>query len=292
MGTSPTVERAVASANVRGDQRRRALRTHSSAAPRCCESSATRHSVVPTPRIPRQSADALGVERRHSHARGDRRGLRGARVPYAAVTRPLSRPRRSQEECRWPRRPHSIAPSMRSTRPMAPGFASFEASRPISAPTDNSISPRTRRCSSNSFWQPRTLAFERQRIRPAGCCRDSEPGRAHARPSTRSHLGVARGESSPIGTRCSRSLRGRALPSSSMATPARQDLDHTLAERAVVAGCHFALDSDAHTPRQLRYSETALAHARLAAVPCDRVVNCWPANRLLDWLSDRSSAST
>jgi putative hydrolase len=74
--------------------------------------------------------------------------------------------------------------------------------------------------------------------------------------------------------------------------PARQDLDHTLAERAVVAGCHFALDSDAHTPLQLRYSETALAHARLAAVPCDRVVNCWPADRLLDWLSDRSSAST
>ena len=74
--------------------------------------------------------------------------------------------------------------------------------------------------------------------------------------------------------------------------PARQDLDHTLAERAVVAGCHFALDSDAHSLRQLRYSETALAHARLAAVPCDRVVNCWPADRLLDWLSDRSSAST
>ena len=74
--------------------------------------------------------------------------------------------------------------------------------------------------------------------------------------------------------------------------PARQDLDHTLAAAALAAGCHFALDSDAHTPRQLRYSETALAHARLAAVPCDRVVNCWPADRLLDWLSDRSSAST
>ena len=39
---------------------------------------------------------------------------------------------------------------------------------------------------------------------------------------------------------------------------ARQDLDHTLAERAVVAGC---------------------------------VVNCWPADRLLGWLSDRSSAN-
>jgi histidinol phosphatase-like PHP family hydrolase len=29
--------------------------------------------------------------------------------------------------------------------------------------------------------------------------------------------------------------------------PARQDLDHTLAARALEAGCLFALDSDAHT---------------------------------------------
>jgi putative hydrolase len=72
--------------------------------------------------------------------------------------------------------------------------------------------------------------------------------------------------------------------------PARQDLDHTLAERAVAAGCRFALDSDAHTTLQLRYSDTALAHARLAAIPPDRVVNCWPADRLLGWLSHRSSA--
>ena len=73
--------------------------------------------------------------------------------------------------------------------------------------------------------------------------------------------------------------------------PARQDLDHTLAELAVEAGCRFALDSDAHTTSQLRYSDTALAHARLAAIPPDRVVNCWPADRLLGWLANRSSAS-
>ena len=73
--------------------------------------------------------------------------------------------------------------------------------------------------------------------------------------------------------------------------PARQDLDHTLAERAAAAGCRFALNSDAHTTLQLRYSETALAHARLAAIPSARVVNCWPLDRLLGWLADRSSAS-
>jgi histidinol phosphatase-like PHP family hydrolase len=72
--------------------------------------------------------------------------------------------------------------------------------------------------------------------------------------------------------------------------PARQDLDHTLARRALALGCLFALDSDAHTTQQLSYVETALAHARLAGIPADRIVNCWPLDRLLAWLSDPSSA--
>jgi putative hydrolase len=71
--------------------------------------------------------------------------------------------------------------------------------------------------------------------------------------------------------------------------PARQDLDYTLASRALAAGCLFALDSDAHTTAQLSYAETALAHARLAGVPADRIVNCWPLDRLLAWLSHPSS---
>ena len=71
--------------------------------------------------------------------------------------------------------------------------------------------------------------------------------------------------------------------------PARQDLDHTLASRALEAGCVFALDSDAHTTTQLSYAETALAHARLAGIPAERIVNCWPLDRLLAWLSNPSS---
>jgi putative hydrolase len=70
--------------------------------------------------------------------------------------------------------------------------------------------------------------------------------------------------------------------------PARQDLDHTLAAQALDAGCLFALDSDAHTTAQLAYAETALAHARLARIPTDRIVNCWPLDRLLAWLEDPS----
>jgi histidinol phosphatase-like PHP family hydrolase len=66
--------------------------------------------------------------------------------------------------------------------------------------------------------------------------------------------------------------------------PSRQDIDYDLAKRAVAAGCLFALDSDAHSTPELAYSETAIAHARLAGVPTDRIVNCWPVERLLRWL--------
>jgi putative hydrolase len=66
--------------------------------------------------------------------------------------------------------------------------------------------------------------------------------------------------------------------------PARQDLDYTLASQARDAGCLFAIDSDAHTTDQLQYADIALAHARLARIPAERIINCWPADRLLGWL--------
>jgi histidinol phosphatase-like PHP family hydrolase len=69
--------------------------------------------------------------------------------------------------------------------------------------------------------------------------------------------------------------------------PARQDIDHDLAQRAIEAGCLFALDSDAHSTGELQYAETAIAHARLAGVPKARVINCWPVDRLLEWLRSR-----
>jgi len=69
--------------------------------------------------------------------------------------------------------------------------------------------------------------------------------------------------------------------------PRRQDLDYDLAARALAAGCLFALDSDAHSPDQLVFAETALAHARLAKIPQDRIVNCWDLRRVEDWLARR-----
>jgi putative hydrolase len=65
--------------------------------------------------------------------------------------------------------------------------------------------------------------------------------------------------------------------------PARQDLDYLLVPQAIEAGCLFALDSDAHGRRDWTFIETALAHARLAGVPADRIINTWPLERLLAW---------
>jgi histidinol phosphatase-like PHP family hydrolase len=71
--------------------------------------------------------------------------------------------------------------------------------------------------------------------------------------------------------------------------PARQDIDFTLARRALDAGCLLALDSDAHRTAEFRYAEIALAHARLAGVPAERIVNCWNLDRLLAWARDRKA---
>jgi putative hydrolase len=71
--------------------------------------------------------------------------------------------------------------------------------------------------------------------------------------------------------------------------PSRQDIDFELAAGAVSAGCLFALDSDAHSTPELQYAETAVAHARLAGVPRDRIVNTWEFERLREWAAMRKA---
>ena len=67
----------------------------------------------------------------------------------------------------------------------------------------------------------------------------------------------------------------------------RQDIDYELARHALEAGCLFALDSDAHSIGELRFSEYAIAHARLARIPKARVINCWSNEALEDWMRER-----
>ena len=63
----------------------------------------------------------------------------------------------------------------------------------------------------------------------------------------------------------------------------RQDIHYGLAARALELGCIFALDSDAHSHPELEFSDIAIAHARLAAIPEDRIVNYWSEKRFLEW---------
>ena len=67
----------------------------------------------------------------------------------------------------------------------------------------------------------------------------------------------------------------------------RQDIDFELAAHARDAGCIFALDSDAHSIGELRFSDYAIAHARLARIPKSRVINCWSTDQLEEWMRER-----
>lgn len=68
----------------------------------------------------------------------------------------------------------------------------------------------------------------------------------------------------------------------------RQDVHYELAEVALEEGCLFALDSDAHSIAEFPFTDYAIAHARIAQVPADRVVNCWEESRFDAWLRERS----
>jgi histidinol phosphatase-like PHP family hydrolase len=63
----------------------------------------------------------------------------------------------------------------------------------------------------------------------------------------------------------------------------RQDVHYELAARALARGCIFALDSDAHAHAELDFAHIAIAHARVAGLPEDRIVNYWPAERVREW---------
>ena len=69
----------------------------------------------------------------------------------------------------------------------------------------------------------------------------------------------------------------------------RQDIDFVLARQALDAGCLFALDSDAHSIGELRFTDYSIAHARLAGIPAARVINCWSDDRLLEWMRELRS---
>jgi putative hydrolase len=65
--------------------------------------------------------------------------------------------------------------------------------------------------------------------------------------------------------------------------PERSDPPDELIDVARDLGCWFSIDSDAHAPGQLDFLAYGAERAEGRGVPLDRIVNTWPADRLLAW---------
>jgi putative hydrolase len=67
--------------------------------------------------------------------------------------------------------------------------------------------------------------------------------------------------------------------------PERRDPPTRLLHLAAEIGCAFAINTDAHAPGQLDFLGRGAQRALDAGIPTDRVINTWPADRLLAWPS-------
>jgi putative hydrolase len=65
--------------------------------------------------------------------------------------------------------------------------------------------------------------------------------------------------------------------------PERRDPPSDLLELALDIGCLFSIDSDAHAPGQLDFLDHGCERAEAAGIDPDRIINTWPAERLLAW---------
>lgn len=65
--------------------------------------------------------------------------------------------------------------------------------------------------------------------------------------------------------------------------PERRDPPTRLLELARDIGCVFSIDTDAHAPGQLDFLGYGAQRALDAGIEAERIVNTWPAERLLAW---------
>ncbi|QLL07409.1 PHP domain-containing protein [Mycobacterium vicinigordonae] len=65
--------------------------------------------------------------------------------------------------------------------------------------------------------------------------------------------------------------------------PERRDPPTRLLELARDIGCVFSIDTDAHAPGQLDFLGYGAQRALDAGIEVDRIVNTWPAEKLLEW---------
>ena len=67
--------------------------------------------------------------------------------------------------------------------------------------------------------------------------------------------------------------------------PERLDPPRPLLQRAIELGCHFSIDSDAHSTGQLEWQPKGCDRAAEMGVPIDRIINTWPIDRLRRWVA-------
>ena len=196
----------------------------------------------------------------------DRRRLPGTRLSLRRRHRSFARLEDRRRDVDGRRRRAARA---RSTPQRALGdrFRLCRASRPTSTPTAASTCPPRKRRIRPRAGRAAFEAAQRRRPDRAACSPPSGTRRSTCSPIRAAACPDRAPVSWRIGTPCSPRRRDAGVAIEIDGDPARQDLDYTLAARALAAGCLFALDSDAHTTSQLRYAETALAHARLAGIP-------------------------
>ncbi|MFT3877791.1 MAG: PHP domain-containing protein [Propioniciclava sp.] len=65
--------------------------------------------------------------------------------------------------------------------------------------------------------------------------------------------------------------------------PERCDPPDDLLRLAAEMGCLFAIDTDAHAPGQLGFSEYGAARAASVGLTAERIVTCWDAGWVRDW---------
>lgn len=65
--------------------------------------------------------------------------------------------------------------------------------------------------------------------------------------------------------------------------PERCDPPDDLLALARDSGCLFSIDTDAHAPGQLGFSEYGAARAAAAGIPPERILTCWELPRLQAW---------
>ncbi|WP_236979150.1 MULTISPECIES: PHP domain-containing protein [Mycobacterium] len=70
--------------------------------------------------------------------------------------------------------------------------------------------------------------------------------------------------------------------------PERRDPPTRLLELARDIGCVFSIDTDAHAPGQLDFLGYGAQRALDAGIEVDRIVNTWPAEKLLGWAASGS----